>query len=182
MKQGLELLPELAQRLAADEHLHFLFCGDGAFRPQLEALVAGLPNVTLLPLQPLTRLNELLNAADIHLLPQRSDAADLVMPSKLTGMLASGRPVIATAARGTQVAIAIEGSGIAVEPGDTEGVICAIRHLAASPELRRAMGKAARKHAIDYMSKDAVLGSFEAQLRATAEAQLRTTVKVATVT
>lgn len=174
MKQGLELLPELAQRLASDEHLHFLFCGDGAFRPQLEALVDGLPNVTLLPLQPLTRLNELLNAADIHLLPQRSDAADLVMPSKLTGMLASGRPVIATAARGTQVAIAIEGCGVAVEPGDTDGVIRAIRHLAASPELRRAMGKAARKHAIDYMSKDAVLESFDAQLRAT--------VKVATVT
>jgi hypothetical protein len=38
------------------------------------------------------RLNELLNLADIHLLPQNARAADLVMPSKLTGMLASGRP------------------------------------------------------------------------------------------
>ncbi|MGI8771327.1 MAG: glycosyltransferase WbuB [Acidobacteriaceae bacterium] len=164
MKQGLEILPELAQRLIREERLHFLFCGDGAFRPQLETLSAGLPNVTLLPLQPLSRLSELLSAADVHLLPQRSDAADLVMPSKLTGMLASGRPVIATAAAGTQVAIAIEGCGIAVEPGDTAGVVAAIRRLAACPEQRTAMGAAARRHAVEFMSKEAVLRRFEAQL------------------
>ena len=58
--------------------------------------VAGLPNVRLLPLQPSERLSELLGMADIHLLPQSPDAADLVLPSKLSGMLASGRPVIAT--------------------------------------------------------------------------------------
>ncbi len=167
MKQGLEMLPELAQRLIQEEHLHFLFCGDGAFRPQLESLLTGLPNVTLLPLQPLSRLNELLSAADIHLLPQRSDAADLVMPSKLTGMLASGRPVIATAAAGTQVAIAIEGCGIAVEPGDTPGVVAAIRRLAACPAERAAMGAAARRHAVEFMSKEAVLRRFEAQLCST---------------
>jgi colanic acid biosynthesis glycosyl transferase WcaI len=164
MKQGLEILPELAQRLIREERLHFLFCGDGAFRPQLEALLAGLPNVSLLPLQPLSRLCELLSAADIHLLPQRSDAADLVMPSKLTGMLASGRPVIATAAAGTQVAIAIDGCGIAVEPGDTAGVVAAIRRLAASPQERASMGAAARRHAVEFMSKEAVLRRFEAQL------------------
>jgi colanic acid biosynthesis glycosyl transferase WcaI len=164
MKQGLEMLPELAHRLIREEHLHFLFCGDGAFRPQLEALLAGLPNVSLLPLQPLSRLSELLSAADIHLLPQRSDAADLVMPSKLTGMLASGRPVIATAAAGTQVAIAIDGCGIAVKPGDTAGVVAAIRRLAASPQERASMGAAARRHAVEFMSKEAVLRRFEAQL------------------
>jgi len=49
---------------------------------------------------PAERLGELLTCADIHLLPQRADAADLVMPSKLTGMLASGRPVVATAHAG----------------------------------------------------------------------------------
>ena len=43
----------------------------------------------------------LLGMADIHLLPQRADAADLVMPSKLIGMFASGRPVLATAHLGT---------------------------------------------------------------------------------
>ena len=75
-----------------------MLAGAGAARPRLEAALAGRPGVHLLAVQPAERLNELLNLADIHLLPQRADAADLVMPSKLTGMLASGRPVVAGAA------------------------------------------------------------------------------------
>lgn len=165
MKQGLELLPMLAQWFAPDPRVHFIFCGDGALRPQLEQAVSGLSNVTMLPLQPVDALNDLLNAADVHLLPQRADAADLVMPSKLTGMLASGRPVIATAARGTQVATAIQGCGIAVEPGDVKGVIDAVSKLAASAILRRELGVNARIHAVEHLGKDRVLQRFEQQLR-----------------
>jgi colanic acid biosynthesis glycosyl transferase WcaI len=165
MKQGLELLPVLAQWFVPDPRVHFIFCGDGALRPQLEQAVAGLSNVTMLPLQPASSLNDLLNAADVHLLPQRADAADLVMPSKLTGMLASGRPVIATAARGTQVATAINGCGIAVEPGDMAGVIDAVSTLAGSASLRREMGVNARIHAVEHLGKDRVLERFEQQLR-----------------
>ena len=54
--------------------------------------------------------------ADIHLLPQRADAADLVMPSKLTGILASGRPVVATAAEGTEVWSVVAGRGVIPRP------------------------------------------------------------------
>ncbi len=165
MKQGLELLPVLAQWFAPDPRVHFVFCGDGALRPQLEQAVAGLSNVTMLPLQPVSALNDLLNAADVHLLPQRADAADLVMPSKLTGMLASGRPVIATAAKGTQVATAIQGCGIAVEPGDVAGVIDAVSKLADSAVLRRELGVNARIHAVEHLGKDRVLQRFEQQLR-----------------
>ena len=95
-KQGLEVLAPLAESFEHDWRVHFVFCGDGAFRPQLEKLVARRKNVTMLPLQSTDRLNDLLNAADIHLLPQSKGAADLVMPSKLNGILSSGRPVIAT--------------------------------------------------------------------------------------
>jgi colanic acid biosynthesis glycosyl transferase WcaI len=165
MKQGLELLPVLAQWFVPDPRVHFIFCGDGAMRPQLEQAVAGLSNVTMLPLQPASSLNDLLNAADVHLLPQRADAADLVMPSKLTGMLASGRPVIATAAKGTQVATAIQGCGIAVEPGDMAGVIDAVSTLVGSAALRREMGVNARIHAVEHLGKDRVLERFEQQLR-----------------
>jgi colanic acid biosynthesis glycosyl transferase WcaI len=164
MKQGLELLPVLAQWFAPDPRVHFIFCGDGALRPQLEQAVAGLSNVTMLPLQPASSLNDLLNAADVHLLPQRADAADLVMPSKLTGMLASGRPVIATAARGTQVEVAMEGCGIAVEPGDMAGVIEAVSTLVGSASLRRELGVNARIHAVEHLGKDRVLERFEQQL------------------
>ena len=166
MKQGLELLPLLAQEFAPDPRIHFVFCGDGAYHAQLAGMVRGAANVTMLPLQPFDRLNDLLNAADIHLLPQRPDAADLVMPSKLTGMLASGRPVIATAAPGTQVALALGSCGIAVPPLDNSALVAAVRTLADEPQMRHALGVAARAHAVEHLGRERVLERFEAELQA----------------
>jgi colanic acid biosynthesis glycosyl transferase WcaI len=173
MKQGLELLPLLAQEFAPDPRIHFVFCGDGAYHAQLAGMLHDAANVTMLPLQPYDRLNDLLNAADIHLLPQRPDAADLVMPSKLTGMLASGRPVIATAAEGTQVALALDLCGIAVPPLDKPALFAAVRMLADAPEMRHALGAAARAHAVEHLGKERVLERFEAEL-VTATARRRT--------
>lgn len=167
MKQGLELLPTLANEFAPDPRVHFIFCGDGAYRSQLAGMLRGAANVTMLPLQPFDRLNDLLNAADIHLLPQRQDAADLVMPSKLTGMLASGRPVIATAAPDTQVALALESCGIAVPSLDNNALFSAVRKLVDDPEKRRAMGRAARMYAVEHLGKEQVLKRFESELAAT---------------
>jgi colanic acid biosynthesis glycosyl transferase WcaI len=175
-KQGLELLPSLAHAIAEDSAIHLLLCGDGAFRPTMESMVRELSNVTLLPLQPLESLNELLNCADIHLLPQRADAADLVMPSKLTGMLASGRPVIATAQAGTQVAAVVSGAllgedrlshepcGVVVPAGDLASLLEAVRTLAADPLERTRMGAAARRYAVEHLSREKVLEQFEQDL------------------
>ncbi|MDW5266894.1 MULTISPECIES: glycosyltransferase WbuB [Acidobacteriaceae] len=164
-KQGLELLAPLARTFEDDPRVHFLFCGDGAFRPQLETLVAHLPNVTLLPLQPFSRLNDLLNAADIHLLPQRAGAADLVMPSKLTGMLSSGRPVIATADAGTQVAQVVEGCGLVVPAEDAPALHAAVQQLIDDEALRRQLGAAAREYAVEHLGKEQVLLQFEQNLQ-----------------
>lgn len=163
-KQGVELLAPLADSFANDSRVHFLFCGDGAFRPQLESLVAHCANVTLLPLQPLDRLNDLLNAADIHLLPQRAGAADLVMPSRLTGMLASGRPVVATASPGTQVAQVVDGRGLVVPAEDPAALRAAVLRLVEDDELRLALGRAARHYAVQNLGKQQVLEQFERDL------------------
>jgi colanic acid biosynthesis glycosyl transferase WcaI len=160
-KQGLELLAPLARFFEDDARVHFLFCGDGAFRPQLENLVSHMHNVTLLPLQPLERLNELLNAADIHLLPQRAGAADLVMPSKLTGMLSSGRPVIATADAGTQVAHVVEGCGLVVPAEDEDALHAAVSRLIEDEALRERLGQEARRYAVEHLGKEQVLLQLE---------------------
>ena len=132
-KQGIEILVDVARRLENAPHIQLVLCGDGAARPDLEQRAAGLRNVHFLPLQPLNRLNELLNLGDIHVLPQRADTADLVMPSKLTGMLASGRPVIATAAPGTELASVVGRVGVVVPPGDPDCLAESIKDLAADP-------------------------------------------------
>ena len=173
-KQGLELLAPLARTFADDPRVHFLFCGDGAFRPQLEVLVRGLLNITLLPLQPYDRLNDLLNAADIHLLPQRAGAADLVMPSKLTGMLSSGRPVIATADEGTQVAHVVAGRGLVVPAEQPEALYQAVRRLIDDSALRVELGQAARRYAVEHLGKEQVLLQFERDLAALVSGKLQT--------
>ena len=121
-------------------------------------------NVQWIPLQPFARLNDLLNLADIHLLPQKADAADLVMPSKLTGMLASGRPVVATARHGTQLAQAVEGRGIVVEPGDASAFAEAIKKLAQDLGLREELGRNARDYAISELKKESILSRLEQEL------------------
>jgi colanic acid biosynthesis glycosyl transferase WcaI len=130
------------------------------------ALCGDMPNCRFIDLQPLDQLNELLNLADIHVLPQRADAADLVMPSKLTGMLASGRAVIAMANPGTELFDAVSTRGVVVPPGETSPLVAAIETLASNEVERVRLGRAGREFAQAVLSRDAVLAEFESKLRA----------------
>ena len=172
-KQGLEIMAEAAYLLSQNTatvdsptaqtrcNLHFVFCGNGAGKAELVRLAHGLPNVHFMDLQPLERLNDLLGLADIHLLPQRADAADLVMPSKLTGMLASGRAVIATTNADTELGRALISCGIITPPGDASALAAAIIELASQPERRRAMGVSGRQYADTHLGIDQILQSFD---------------------
>jgi len=163
-KQGLEILIESALLLRDNNKIVFVLCGSGSALSRLQKLAKDLRNIRWLPLQPIEQLNDLLNMADIHLLPQRADAADLVMPSKLTGMLASGRPVISTANKDTQVAKVIEKSGIIVPPGDVCGLVKAIESLSKDNELREQLGQNARAYAVKNLGLEEVLSRFERAL------------------
>jgi colanic acid biosynthesis glycosyl transferase WcaI len=164
-KQGLEIMAEAARLLADEAELHFVFCGNGAGKEELVRLCAGLKNVHFMSLQPFERLNDLLGMADIHLLPQRADAADLVMPSKLTGMLASGRAVVATAGEETGLGKVVQQCGAVVPPGDAAAFADAIRMLARDGERRRTLGRAGRRYAESYLGMDAILTRFADELQ-----------------
>jgi colanic acid biosynthesis glycosyl transferase WcaI len=159
-KQGVETLADVAQALAGTP-VHLLLAGAGAAAERLARATAGMAQVHWLPLQPVERLNDLLNAADLHLLPQRPNAADLVMPSKLAFMLASGKPVVAGAAPGTALARAIEGCGIAVAPGDAKAMAAAIGELAKDAPRRLRLGEQARRRATAEWDREAILSGYE---------------------
>jgi colanic acid biosynthesis glycosyl transferase WcaI len=161
-KQGLELLAEVAKHCSS---ITFVFCGNGVGRADLVQRCQCLGNVRFIDLQPLARLPDLLAMADVHLLPQRVDAADLVMPSKLTGMLASARPVVATAKPGTELANVIQGCGLVVPPEDVAAFTDAVMTLATNPELCERLGAAGFLYAQENLDKEAVLAKFEADLQ-----------------
>ncbi|WP_168075057.1 WcaI family glycosyltransferase [Caulobacter sp. SSI4214] len=165
-KQGLEALADMAARLEAQStKVTLLLCGQGPLKGMLEAACSERNNVRFMDLQPIEKLPELLATADIHLLPQRAEAADLVLPSKLTGMLASGRPVVAMADAGTGLAIEVEGCGLIVPPGDSEAMAHAVTILAQDSELRLELGAAARRRAEDAWRMSSVIDRFEASAR-----------------
>ena len=163
-KQGLEMFAELIQRLGAQPNLVWLLAGEGPSKEELIHATAGLPQVRHLPLQPVERMDDWLNAADIHLLPQKAGAADLVLPSKLLGILASGRPLVASSPEGSEFSLLAGIAGRCVPPGDAGAFADALRELIESAELRAQCGRLARQLAEEHFSQDAVLQRFEQQL------------------
>ena len=163
-KQGLELIIEAARRLQASPEIHFVLCGDGAARGELQHAAEGLLNIQFLPLQPAQSLNQRLNLADMHVLPQRADAADLVMPSKLLGMLASGKAVIATAKPGTEVGNVIGKVGVLVPPGACEPLCEAIQTLASAPQVRSEFGQKGREYVRERWGVKSVLSEYQTRL------------------
>ena len=100
----------------------------------------------------------MLGLADVHLLTQSADAEDLVLPSKLTGMLASGRPVIATCNEGTEIAVVVQHCGLVVAPGDGAALALAIVQMVNDVATRLRLGTQARAYAETNLARDSVLG------------------------
>lgn len=169
-KQGLEVVVDAAKILRDESDIYFLVVGDGAARPALEnyAKVSGIENLRFLAPQPEDRLGEMLAAGDVHLVVQKREAADLVMPSKLANICAAGRVSVATADVGTALGDTIRenGLGVITSPGDALALASAVQRLARDHACREAFGTRARAFAEAYLSQDRILSDLERQLRA----------------
>lgn len=170
-KQGIEIVLDAAILLAGRRDLTFVICGQGPNRAMLEQRAGGSANIRFHDLQPREALADLLALATVHLLPQKAGAADLVLPSKLTNMLASGRPVVATAAPGTGLAREVEGCGVLTPPGDAPAFAAAIETLIDDPVRYAAASHHARLQATERWDRSAILGDVIARLAAIAAAR-----------
>ena len=160
-KQGVPVFLESLRRLSRRQRIHIVIAGDGPMRPLVQAACATLPNLHLLPLQPTERMAELLAMADVHVLPQDSRAADLVFPSKLGPMLASGRPTVVTANPGTELASWLQGAASVVAADDPEALAEAIgRALAGEATSQAERGR----RLAQSLGARSVLPAFEARL------------------
>ncbi|NML38523.1 WcaI family glycosyltransferase [Chitinophaga sp. G-6-1-13] len=165
-KQGLENVLVAARQLQYHRNIRFVICGDGPYRQRLEAMAAEwqLEHVTFLPLQPASHFNLFLNMADLHLVIQRGQASDLVMPSKLTTILAVGGVPIVTANEGSGLYQLIRQHriGISVIADDATALSRAIEdalqgetgHIAAN----------ARRYAQEQLAIDHIMERFEREI------------------
>lgn len=160
-KQGLDLILDAARTLdQTDSPLRFVMCGEGPHKDVLQSQAAGLSNIQFVSIQPNETFAELLKTADCHLIPQRAEAADLVLPSKLGGILATGQPVIVMARPDTGLAAEVEGAGLVIPPGDASALATQLLKLANDPELCHRLGLAARFIALTRWNKGSIIAGL----------------------
>lgn len=164
-KQGLECVIDAAEQLAERTELVFLVVGEGAGKARLLDMCQqrGLSNVIFAPLQPYEDLPALLASADCHLVIQKRGAADAVLPSKLTNILAVGGNALITADPDTSLGLLCsEYTGIAtlVEPESVRALIMGIEAVLAMP----VPNVIATRYASEFLDKDHILTRFLAEI------------------
>ncbi len=151
-KQGLEIVIQAAQILSPKPELLFLLVGDGAIKAKIMASASHLPNVRFLPLQPPVRFQMILNLATLHLLPQRPETTNWVMPSKLLDILAVGGLVLATAYPDTELAQIVQAAGgFICNPQDPALLAHTIETIIPQDHTQRK--HQARQYALDHLTQ-----------------------------
>lgn len=143
-----ETMCEAAAALADDDRIRFVFVGGGKKKATVEDFVRsrGLKNVVLAPYQPREKLDQSLSCADVHLASMIPGAEGTIVPCKLFGIMAAGRPAVFIGHPASELARVIEEHecGAVIEPGDVDGLVSLIRELTDDIEKRERLGSNAR--------------------------------------
>jgi len=138
-----------SERFKNDSRIVFLFIGGGHRSTDLARRVKtrGLSDRFLfLPYQDNDALKYSLSVPDVHWVSLRPELEGLIVPSKVYGIAAAGRPIIAITAKNGEIARLVETyrCGIVIEPGNSDELVKAISHLSSDIEGTAAMGRQAR--------------------------------------
>jgi glycosyltransferase involved in cell wall biosynthesis len=141
-----------AARHVENEGVGLVFVGEGAQRAEIEAAAVGAANIRFLDFFPASKIPSVLAAADAHVITVKRGLEGVVVPSKMYGILAAGKPILAVAPKETDVvSLGIQrGFAIAADPDRPAEVVNAVRALASDPAQVKALGQAARAAAPDY--------------------------------
>ncbi|MGF6235335.1 colanic acid biosynthesis glycosyl transferase WcaI [Leclercia sp. 1548] len=164
-KQGLENVIDAAAALS-DKPWQFVIVGQGGGKARLEKMARerGLQNIQFFPLQSYDALPALLKMADCHLVVQKRGAADAVLPSKLTNILAVGGNAVITAEPHTelgQLCTSLPGIAVCVEPESVPALVAGIEQALTMPKENTV----ARDYAERTIEKENVLSQFIADIR-----------------
>ena len=169
LSQNLDVAIDAAARLQSRERLLLVIVGNGARREALEREVGrrGLSNVRFLPYVPKEQLHESFAAADVFLVSLKPGLEGYIVPSKLYGILAAGRPYVAAVDPSCEAAtIAVEhGCGVVADPGSADDLARKLAALYDDPATVRSMGNNARSIAWRFDRRVAVQAYYDLLLR-----------------
>lgn len=151
---GLEAIVRAAATLTNYQDLLVVFLGDGEVKPKLEALVeqSNLSNVAFIPSHPKRRIPDFITAADVCLMPTKSDDFfHMHLPNKLYDYMAGERPVIAAVPPGEAKTMVEEArAGLVIPPEDEISLAAALLELRDSPEIRQRYGQNGRRYVLQH--------------------------------
>ena len=154
LSQSLETLVGAAALLSDLPDVEVVFVGEGVKKADLQAQVAALalPNVTFLPFTPKERLRESFGTADVFVISLQRGMAGYIVPSKLYGILAAGRPYVAAVEDDSEVADLTRrhDCGRLAEPGDAKSLAAEIRAFHADREMAKRCGANARALGLEF--------------------------------
>jgi glycosyltransferase involved in cell wall biosynthesis len=149
-----------------DAKVVFVFVGDGACRRDLEMLAGGVRSVRFVGVLDHEAFGQALSAADVLLVNQSPEVADMCVPSKLVTYYAAERPIVAAVSRQSIVADELLGlgTGVVVAPGEPAALLQAVQRLGRDPARARSLGEAGGAVARSSFDRDRILGQFSAWL------------------
>jgi glycosyltransferase involved in cell wall biosynthesis len=165
LSQNLDVLVEAAVRLKDRDRLVIAVVGDGTRRESLQRAAAarGLTNVRFFPYQPKALLHESFATADAFLISLEPGLEGYIVPSKLYGVLAAGRPYVAATDPTCEAAVLAQEHqcGVWAAPGDPDALAQAVAALHDDPGAARAMGVRARQLARRFDRRVAVQAYYD---------------------
>ena len=139
--------------------------GDGAYRGQLVKAIEHLPHVTFHPPVPLKELSGLLRSADLHVLFQKPEVVNTVLPSKILGMMGSGKPSLVIGNEESETRTIFEDSkGGLYRTEYNASVISDIDGLRDDESRCLLMGQNAKNYIENNYSMEVILSNFVSEL------------------
>lgn len=167
--QNLDALIRAATFLRDVDDLSIVLIGAGARRDELFELAERLEtdNVSFLPYQPRDALAQSLSTASVHVVGLARGLAGYVVPSRLYGIMAAGRPVLVAADPESETAhiVTREQSGIVVPPGRPDLLAAAIRDLHDGEHDLEEMGRRGREYVEREADRSVAVRRYRSLLR-----------------
>lgn len=168
LKQGLENVVDAARE--SDRRggpVKFVLMGNGNQRETLQERGRGVESLTFIESLPENEFRAALAAADVLLVNERPEVAEMSVPSKLTSYFGSGSPVVAATTAGsvTDHEIRAAGAGVRVDPADPAALVQAVTDLAADPLRAESLSLAGIEYVRRSMSREVAIDRFETWLQ-----------------
>ena len=161
-KQDWDFFIKFAKELDKEKDIQIIVVGNGSKRYWLEEKLLDLENIWFYNPVAYSELSDLLCSADLHILFQKVNLIDTVMPSKILAMMASKRPSLITGSLKSEVAkVIIESKGGKFfETNTTTDVLNYVYELKSNKKLINNYGENSRSYIVEKFSKNQILNQF----------------------